>query len=1276
MPRLELLGGFALLNSQGASVSLPRKARALVAYLALSGGRPVPREKLAALLWEDSSETQARASLRQALTAIRREAAEDVIDSSIETCSLAPGVEVDVLQFEALDGAEARAARYSGDLLDGFLLPETGFSAWLAAERARIRDRAIGDFAEYAEAALAARRHEAAVAVAQRLVALDPLHEPGHRLLMRAYAETGRTAEALRQYRGLQAMLRRELSAAPEPATMALAQELARRRSSGAVEPVEFELPEEAPATAQPVAAAPTDAEPRRELRRMAVLSIGIAGFASLSSVLDVEGLEELLATAHQIVEAESSRSGGHLLDRQSDVVTLLFGPGQAHDDDPLRAARVAQAIHDRLAAEANPSAMPVSARIGLAAGPLLLLAQDGRTSAIGEALAVAAQLRALADPGATLVPGPLLAELGSRFLSEPAGRHGGGAVHRLGAAAPDPSPPPLAGRAAEIAQMEAMLEVAAEEAGRTLLVRGEAGIGKSRLAEAAATLGQDRGWRVLRAGIADFGDLAASTPRRQLVLSLLGLEACDPLPDRLEDHPLVQGLAADALPLLYQIAGGVAPPELARRTGTPATEVATARDGVFRSLLSAAARTSPLLLLVEDAHWASPEVIGQLQALSRMLAGVPALLLVTTRPEPDHFDQNWRAGAGPLSTIDLGPLGREAARTVAQSLGVANAAEARDLVARAGGNPLFLRQLAAALSEGVALSDALPGSVQGLTLGRMDRLDPEERLALRAAAVIGPRTELEAVRAVANLPNYIPTQAALGPLLSFDGHSLAFVHALIRDAVNSVTTSSERRSLHRGAAAWYRGRNPELHARHLERAGDEGAAAAWAAAAQDALARHRHDKALAHVTAGLKVATGPADHFRLGLVQSLARMRQLDFRGAAESAREAGTHAPTTADKVRALTAEADAESARQAYDRALELLDQAAAIAEPAGLAEAMARILGLKGNIHFPRGHLEQCLADHGTALVWSRRAGSPTAEAGALAGLAWAHYQRGAFGEGMRQADACLAIAEGDRFERIRLSALRARSVCRLFLLDHDGSLADAMAAVALAVDQGDTLNEMLSRTTAATVHLERWIPGDAIAVAEPAMSLMPRIGSIGLEAAPLWALGTAHGELGDTGRARQLLELARAAGMRGTAIRFAVPRILGTLATFSQSAERAELVKEGERLLEAMPTAHSANGLYGSALLGALTFGEHALADRCIRGLGNYLVGDPEPWAAAMLEFGQSFLTLSKGDSSVIPAAARFHGRARHEPGLNWLRPAMRAVEKRALSRQGASAPAT
>lgn len=1279
------MGGFSVQAESGEALLLPRKARALLAYLALQAGRPVSREKLATLLWEDKSDAQSRASLRQALAAIRRvEGAQPLILADAESCALAPDITVDVVELARLGNAEARAAAHGGELLDGFTLPEAGFSAWLATERAQLRDLAIKDLADAAEAALAERRPDAAAAAAQRLVGLDPLHEAGHRLLMRAYAGTGRPAEALRQYRRLQALLRRDLGAAPEPETVAVAQAVARRRLVAAEDRL---APAGEPMGIAPTAAGtaeggpgpatgPEDAmsqepgEPRRELRRMVVLSVGITEYAALSTALDVEQLQRLLVTTHAIVEQEAERSGGHVLDRRSDGLTMLFGAGVARDDDPLRAAGTAQAIHDRIAAEASVGDVPIAVRIGIAAGPLLLVETHGQISAYGETLATASELRMLADPGATLVPGPLLAELGERFETLPAGRHRSGSLHRLAGPAAQAPQPPMAGRTAELAQVEALLDIAAEGTARTLILRGEAGIGKSRLAEAAVDMAEGRGWRTLRAIISDFGEFATISPRRQLVLDVLRLSADTPLPDSLADHPLARRLSADELPILYQLAGGVAPNSVAPEGGAPASAAEIGRSQVFGALMSAAAERAPLLILVEDAHWASAEVLSQLQVFSRNLGSLPALLLITTRAEPDLFDQRWRAGAGPLSTIDLAPIGRAESRSVVESLGVTDAEQAAELMARAGGNPLFLRQLVAAVREGVAVSEALPGSVQGLALGRMDRLGADERLALRASALLGPRAELDAVRAISGLADYVPGPQAVGSLIRFDGHAISFVHALIRDAVGSTIMPSERPPLHRAAADWYRGRNAELHALHLDFADDPRAAAAWADAADEALGRHRPDKALGHLVAGLRATTTAPDRFRLNLCKARVLMRQLEFGAAASAARAARDDAPSVADRVQAMMAHADAETAAQRPDQALALLDEAEALAEPAGLTEAMARILGLKGNIHFPRGDLARCLADHGAALLWARRAGSGLAEAGALAGLGWAHYQRGAFGEACRHADQCIALASDRAFDRIRLSALRLRSISRVFLLEHDGALADATASMALAADQGDALNEILARTTAGTVHLERWDQRAAIDVAAPALALVRRIGRIGLEAAPLWVLGTAHGAMGDADEARRLLRDARDTGTHSNAIRFAVPRILGTLAFFTDAQERALLVAEAERILRRMPVAHSANGFYGSVLHAALVHAEHDIADLCAAGLRRHQIGDAEPWVAAMLEFATLYTALSRGAPGSLEPAQGLHARARSEPALYWLRPTMRLVEKRVAATGG------
>ncbi|HSO06069.1 MAG TPA: BTAD domain-containing putative transcriptional regulator, partial [Pelomicrobium sp.] len=188
--QLCLLGGFELRAGSGGSLALPpKKARALLAYLALQPGKPVARTALAALLWPESAEEAARVSLRQALAAIRRalgHLAPQVLDADAEQIALAP-LRVDAGEFLRLAAAsdiadlESSAALYAGDLLPGFDVKAPGFDAWLAAERERLRRRAVDVLARLADAREAAGDADGAVAAANRLLALDPLHEPAHR---------------------------------------------------------------------------------------------------------------------------------------------------------------------------------------------------------------------------------------------------------------------------------------------------------------------------------------------------------------------------------------------------------------------------------------------------------------------------------------------------------------------------------------------------------------------------------------------------------------------------------------------------------------------------------------------------------------------------------------------------------------------------------------------------------------------------------------------------------------------------------------------------------------------------------------------------------------------------------------------------------------------------------------------------------------------------------------------------------------------------------------
>jgi len=239
-----LFGGFEARLASGAVPRLPtKKSQALLAYLAVRPGQPHSRDKLAALLWADKSDVQARDGLRHTILLLRRALAGlDVSALRIEGQSVAldrAEVDVDVPAFEGCvaegtsPALERAAALYRGDFLLGFTVDEPLFEEWLVAERERLREMALAALTRLLADQTETANTERPIQTALRLLALDPLQEAVHRSLMRLYARQGRRSAALKQYQICVGALQRELGAEPEAETKQLYQELLRRSVEG-----------------------------------------------------------------------------------------------------------------------------------------------------------------------------------------------------------------------------------------------------------------------------------------------------------------------------------------------------------------------------------------------------------------------------------------------------------------------------------------------------------------------------------------------------------------------------------------------------------------------------------------------------------------------------------------------------------------------------------------------------------------------------------------------------------------------------------------------------------------------------------------------------------------------------------------------------------------------------------------------------------------------------------------------------------------------------------
>src|SRR5215469_1887501 len=220
---------------------VPKKARALLGFLAAQGGQAVSRERLADLLWPYQGSDQARHSLRNCLLELRKALGPQAgayLIADFASCRVQDTI-VDLDRFERLSRSRQQAELqtaadlYRGEFLADFHIDSEPFQEWLAAERDRTLVLVCDILQRLSAAQDAAGEAEAAIQSGRRLVALDPLSEFGQRVLMRAYARAGRRGEALRQYKSCAETLKRELGVAPDAETQALANEIARAGGAG-----------------------------------------------------------------------------------------------------------------------------------------------------------------------------------------------------------------------------------------------------------------------------------------------------------------------------------------------------------------------------------------------------------------------------------------------------------------------------------------------------------------------------------------------------------------------------------------------------------------------------------------------------------------------------------------------------------------------------------------------------------------------------------------------------------------------------------------------------------------------------------------------------------------------------------------------------------------------------------------------------------------------------------------------------------------------------------
>ncbi|MFL6795920.1 MAG: ATP-binding protein [Xanthobacteraceae bacterium] len=919
-----------------------------------------------------------------------------------------------------------------------------------------------------------------------------------------------------------------------------------------------------------------------------------------------------------------------------------VFGAPRAHDDDPLRAARAALDIHAALARTGDQSIRGLKAHIGIATGEVVagtLSRVDAEDyTVLGDSVNLAARLVALAGPDETLLSDSVYRALFGRAICDALGQ-----TELKGIAVPVrvwrlqglPVEPATAsrsafvGRVAELEQFKGLLAARlARGSGQILYMRGEAGIGKTRLVEEMRRFAEASGFTAHRGLVLDFGVGKGQDAIRALILSLLGLLSASGAASKQREAERL--IAENVVPpecrvFLYDLLE--LPPTGEWRTLYDAMDNAARNRGkrqVTGALVAHACRLGPTLLIVEDLHWADNQLLGHLSAISGALVDRPGLLVITSRIEGDPIDAGWRASCRgtPFATIDLGPLRLEDARSLAGAFMDATQRIALACIERAGGNPLFLEQLLRNVEEGTG--EAVPPSIQSLVLARMDRLAPTDRKAFQAAAVIGQRFDLALLRHLIGEPDYTCDELIRSALAFPEGEDFLFAHALIQDGAYLSLLRSRRRELHRQAAEWFASRNdPVLRAQHLDRAEDNAAARAYLEAAEAERARYHTDAAVRMVERGLEIARAGSDRHALMCLSGDLQRDLGDITASIVTLRQAIAASPDETALCRSQLGLAEALRVGEGLAEALDLLGRAQAAAEGTEMVAELARIHHLRGNIFFPLGNIEGCREEHERGLRYAQRSGSPEAEARALGGLADAAYAQGRMRTAFEYFGGCVALCQEHGFGRIEVANRSMVGFSRLYLNESTRALEDGSVAARLAVLVGQPRAELLGETMGAFACLELADYDKMRVHLDRVTRLSRQLGARRFEAQALELearmLLDKDRRTEAIDRLREALAICREAGTQ-----FCGPKVVSALSRAVEGPlERAELLEEGRRMLDRGAVGHNHLWFYRDAIEALLLAGNGPEALAYVGALESYAAAEPLPWSDLFAARGRS-----------------------------------------------------
>jgi class 3 adenylate cyclase/tetratricopeptide (TPR) repeat protein len=881
----------------------------------------------------------------------------------------------------------------------------------------------------------------------------------------------------------------------------------------------------------------PTAASSEETRKTLTVLFCDVVGSTPLGERLDPESVRRVMTRFFERMRSVLENHGGSVEKYIGDAVMAVFGVPVLHEDDALRAVRAAVEMRDALRdlnAELEPAlGVVLQTRIGINTGEVVVGDQTGGTL-VGDSVNVAARLEASAEPGETLLGSPTYALVrGSVTVDEAR------LLELKGKAEPvtgyplidvtatagrtDRESPAFVGRAGELAVLRDAFDRTVRESTCLLVtVVGTAGVGKTRLAEEFAAAVEAEA-RVVRGRCLPYGDGITFWPVAELVKDVSGI-GDDPRDAAREKIARAVAGAEDS----ELIADGVAAVSGFAETSAGMQETFWA----IRRFLEVVQRERSLLVLFDDIQWAEPVFLDLIEYLAGWSRDARITLLCLARPELLELRPGWIGIEPSVAPLMLSPLAPgEAELLIANLLGASplDPPDRARIVDAAEGNPLFVEEMLRMLEDDGLLSKdgdvwrvvgdlsqvAVPATIQALLAARLDRLDPQERVILGAASVIGKEfwwgavSELSPQSLRPHVGSHLQTLVRKG-LIAPERSSLAgedafrFHHMLILDASYSGLPKERRADLHERFAAWVEVRADDRMVEyegvvgyHLEQAfryrselgvPDASLAALGAHAGQRLASAGRRALARGDMTAAASLLERAAallrndDAARSRLLPDLseALMETGSLAGADELLSEAIRIAEAEGDAglkahavvVRLLLMESTDPKGRS--EIALRELERVIPVFEEVGDDLGLARAWRLMADVHWTRARYSSAEEALERSIEHARRAGAGWEEAESL-GL---YVGSGVYGPApvadvVARCERILGQAEGNRL--VEAQTLRSLAAMRAMQGRFDEARERVAKAGEILLDLGLELRAAFTSETAGFVEL---LAGDA------------------------------------------------------------------------------------------------------------------------------------------------------------------------------------------------------